>query len=30
MSIVAVLIDGGYFTVQFAVFGLVLGSWPAA
>ena len=29
-SIVAVLIDGGYFTVQFAVFGLVLGSWPAA
>ena len=29
-SMMAVLIDGGYFTAQFAVFGLVLGSWPVA
>jgi hypothetical protein len=27
-SLVALLIDGGYHTVQFALFGLVLGAWP--
>ncbi|HEY4367482.1 MAG TPA: DUF1761 domain-containing protein [Steroidobacteraceae bacterium] len=27
-SLVALLIDGGYHTVQFAAFGLVLGAWP--
>jgi hypothetical protein len=28
-SFVALAIDGGYHTIQFAVFGLVLGAWPA-
>ena len=27
-SFTALLIDGGYHTLQFAVFGLVLGAWP--
>jgi len=27
-SLVALLIDGGYHIVQFAVFGFVLGAWP--
>ena len=27
-SLAAVAIDGGYFVVQFAAFGLVLGAWP--
>jgi len=27
-SLTALLIDGGYHVVQFAVFGLVLGAWP--
>ena len=27
-SLVALLIDGGYHTLQFAAFGLVLGAWP--